>query len=1245
MQSDDIITARKVLDYWFTIEFLGQDSYEMCTCAADSKRKVRAYKKSLTEQKGKERKQITAFLDLEKNQSIYDTIKDECHSCRMETWGNITIYIGKIKRELCIENIARYLNAETADRPEKNYEDIAIASFQVDSSGKYIKHTFSLSTIVWAISRLKNLKGRELSQLLSVKDYQEDISGIENTFWRFFDNFEGEPDEELDEEVQTANAIEGVPGFSEDAVSMEMLAKIYTKIEQEYISKFTVTEPEVEETAEEVYGVSVPLFQNQEAKAKYDEDNYLGLAHDYFSNDLKMVKEYMTSGKFDDAEGMCGDLINYINAPCNEHDDRNRFDLIKPKNKDDLELWMLEALNMKNAPIGKWPSRFMPAFMQQAAINFGISKGQSEIFDKSGTIFSVNGPPGTGKTTLLKELVASGIIEKAKKLVQYADPDKAFLKHQFLQGEKPNGGYSKYIPQWYSLKDDSINDYSIFVTSCNNAAVENITKELPLESGILKSLKPTDKDSDAMTAQLEAVETLFSVDQSSKEERLYNGKRDREGNYKEIYFTGYAQKLFEKLDVWGLAAAPLGKKSNLKSFYYQVLEPLHWDFYPNGQFKEVRKEKYAAARKNFKEQLKKVENLQIKLAQLGDIAYRAKQAEKAREVDGEHFRIQLVSKKQELKELISPKKERQDAMTRLEKELEGVLQVEAGLHTDYDRCKMACAERKRCIIEAQEKALSTMSSIGFFTRLLCKKKYEDAENLAESYRRQAADFQEEADSAEKQKLILTAELENLKNKRESLELALVHEESEWKELVKRERGFLELVEKYEGMLMQLRDKAGNLREQCNQAMKQFQSGDETHTGTVLDSQFISDVLSDDEERSTHAQTGNLWATDYYNREREKLLYDALQLTREFILNSKYCRDNFITLGQYWGLGTNEDKKRVVFSPKDKENMTGALYQTLFLLVPVISSTFASVGSLLRDIKTSGVIGTLIVDEAGQAQPQMAVGALFRSRRAIVVGDPKQVEPVVADDLDLLKKSYREEPLRYYQDKTLSVQRCADILNPIGTYLQNGTDDPEWVGCPLLVHRRCISPMYEISNHISYGGIMKQQTLPPGEEKQKTFVYAKSQWIPILGRENGKKDHFVKSQGDKVCEILEIAFSKKEFPELYIISPFKSVIHGIRRHIADYCIRNKESNLNQSEEKETWMLMNTGTVHTFQGKEANEVIFLLGCDKDALGAVRWVNSNIVNVAVTRAKFRLYVIGDVEVWKENLFLRETQAIIMQ
>ncbi len=222
-------------------------------------------------------------------------------------------------------------------------------------------------------------------------------------------------------------------------------------------------------------------------------------------------------------------------------------------------------------------------------------------------------------------------------------------------------------------------------------------------------------------------------------------------------------------------------------------------------------------------------------------------------------------------------------------------------------------------------------------------------------------------------------------------------------------------------------------------------------------------------------------------EREKLFGYAMRMNKEFVVSSNHCRDNFVTLSHYWGLRMGDENERILFHQEDKELMAPALFQTLFLLVPVLSSTFASVGRLLKDITQPGVIGTLVVDEAGQAQPQMALGALYRSRRAVIVGDPKQVEPVVTDDLILLRKAYQDPTLKPYKKKTLSVQAFADGLNRFGTYLDNGTEYPEWVGCPLLVHRRCISPMYDISNEISYNGIMKQQTRPPKPEKAARFI--------------------------------------------------------------------------------------------------------------------------------------------------------------
>ncbi len=67
----------------------------------------------------------------------------------------------------------------------------------------------------------------------------------------------------------------------------------------------------------------------------------------------------------------------------------------------------------------------------------------------------------------------------------------------------------------------------------------------------------------------------------------------------------------------------------------------------------------------------------------------------------------------------------------------------------------------------------------------------------------------------------------------------------------------------------------------------------------------------------------------------------------------------------------------------------------------------------------------------------------------------------------------------------------------------------------------------------------------------------------------------------------------------------------------------------------WIRDHIGTVHTFQGKEAQAVILLLGAPSALQnGARQWATSNVnlLNVAVSRAKQNFYVVGNRKLWGE-------------
>ena len=311
------------------------------------------------------------------------------------------------------------------------------------------------------------------------------------------------------------------------------------------------------------------------------------------------------------------------------------------------------------------------------------------------------------------------------------------------------------------------------------------------------------------------------------------------------------------------------------------------------------------------------------------------------------------------------------------------------------------------------------------------------------------------------------------------------------------------------------------------------------------------------------------------------------------------------------------------------------WNTLFFISPVISTTLASVRRLPL---VRSWIGQVLVDEAGQATPQSLVGVLQRAQRAVVVGDPLQIEPVFTVPSAVVERlRTRSKVMPHFSPASASAQSVADGTMHEGSWvdLSGSAATRVWTGIPLRVHRRCSEPMFSVANRIAYDGQMVQANHAP----------------PVLDRDPGPSTWFdVRSASarDKVVAEemthleAEMVRLRTNWPQrsgmpasVFVISPFVSVAGA-----ADQIVRKVLG-------KDAWKMCPVGTVHRFQGREADIVYLILGSAPGPTGegSRAWAASqpNLLNVALTRARARIYVVGDFNAWsRQPYFSRLAQAL---
>lgn len=285
------------------------------------------------------------------------------------------------------------------------------------------------------------------------------------------------------------------------------------------------------------------------------------------------------------------------------------------------------------------------------------------------------------------------------------------------------------------------------------------------------------------------------------------------------------------------------------------------------------------------------------------------------------------------------------------------------------------------------------------------------------------------------------------------------------------------------------------------------------------------------------------------------------------------------------------------------------------------------------------IDLLIVDEAGQVLPEVAGASFALAKKAMVIGDTLQIEPIWNIPKSVDVGNLIQHRVCINNDDAISEIRSQGKMASSGNVMSMAqhasryhydADMPR--GMFLYEHRRCFNEIIAYCNALSY-----KNKLIPARGRREDLPFPPNS-LPAMGYINVSGICKTKASGtrfnpEEASTIAQWIISQQsELERLYarpiekiigIVTPFTGQVEAIRNQCRS---RGLDVSL------ETGITI--GTVHALQGAERPIVLFSPTYSKSNSGQFIDASPSMLNVAVSRARDNFILVGDMRLMNPKL-----------